>query len=344
MRIKRLLPLAAIAAAAAVLFSGCEAANELAYPDAPYPAQVENLVITKAPTSVVSLSPNLTDILQELGYGSTLIGRSDECDQPAEVAALPSVGSAAEPDVEKIAELGPNLLLSQNSFSKQDLETLSSAGVQVLCIPAATSFEGLEKIYEDLATVFAGKVDGAKKGQTIYSQVEREINLIVSKLPEKQSFFYAVDLTGTAATPDTFDSAVLSLFGDNTASGTGYTADLAAAKEKNPQRFFVAKPYVQNHLASSEAYKDFAAVKENRVFSIDPALLQAQSMRTVESVRQIASLLYPDVNFGGEPGSSSSSGAASSPASQTTSANGSSGTDSSAEASSGASSGANSGQ
>ncbi len=295
---KRLFSLLAAVLTAATLLSGCQAANELENPEAPFPAQVQNVVISQAPASVISLSPSLTDVLRELGYEGNLIGRVDEYDQPAEIGALPSVGSSAEPDIQKIVELSPDLLLSQNSFSKKDLETLTAANVQVLCIPAATNFEELKAIYTDLSTVFVGKVDGAAKGEAVYATVQQALDQITAKLPaEKKSFLYALDADGLVATPDTFESAALSLLGVNVATGEDYAADLAAAAQSNLDVFLVAEPYVQEHVAQSESFKDFEAVKNGQVISIDPELLQVQSLGIADGLRKIAALLYPDAGF-----------------------------------------------
>lgn len=62
---------------------------------------------------IVSLSPALTETLWALDLGDRQIGRSDFCDFPPSVTALPAVGTSLGPNFEAIARLKPALILSE---------------------------------------------------------------------------------------------------------------------------------------------------------------------------------------------------------------------------------------
>ena len=87
----------------------------------------------------------------------------------------------------------------------------------------------------------------------------------------------------------------LVVFGTNAAeAATGYTADAKEMQAKDPDFIFVADPYGLPHLQSNAAYKDFGAVKNGKVYTIDNTLFALQSSRVLEVIQKIVVALYPD--------------------------------------------------
>ncbi|MDH3266703.1 MAG: cobalamin-binding protein [Gammaproteobacteria bacterium] len=64
---------------------------------------------------VVTLAPNLTELVYAVGAGATLVGVSAYSDYPAEALSLPIVGDAFMIDQERLAMLQPDLLLAWQS-------------------------------------------------------------------------------------------------------------------------------------------------------------------------------------------------------------------------------------
>lgn len=61
------------------------------------------------PARIVSTSPSITETLFALGLGDHVVGVSTFCRYPAEVVALPKVGTFLKPNPEAIARLKPDL-------------------------------------------------------------------------------------------------------------------------------------------------------------------------------------------------------------------------------------------
>ena len=81
---------------------------------------------------LVSLTPAITETLGALGALDLVVGRSDWCDHPPEVAALPAVGSALTPNLEAIAGLQPSAILVDASNANQTDDLRAVARVEVL--------------------------------------------------------------------------------------------------------------------------------------------------------------------------------------------------------------------
>lgn len=79
---------------------------------------------------VVSLVPNVTEMLFAVGAGSQVVGISSYDDFPPEAKSLPRVGALLDPDVERILSLRPDLVVVYGSQS--DLEgRFGTAGIRV---------------------------------------------------------------------------------------------------------------------------------------------------------------------------------------------------------------------
>lgn len=83
--------------------------------------------VAEGPPRLVSLAPQITETIAELGAQDQLVGRSDWCSLPVSVTALPAMGSALTPNLEAIAAARPTLVLVERapSISTADLQGLA---------------------------------------------------------------------------------------------------------------------------------------------------------------------------------------------------------------------------
>ena len=73
------------------------------------------------PQRIISLVPNVTEILFAIGAGPQVVAVSTYDIEPAEVRALPTVGALVDPDTERIIALRPDLVVTYRS--QVDLQT-----------------------------------------------------------------------------------------------------------------------------------------------------------------------------------------------------------------------------
>jgi iron complex transport system substrate-binding protein len=67
------------------------------------------------PRRIVSLVPNVTEILFAIGAGPQVVAVSNYDVEPPEVRSLPTVGALLDPDTEKIISLRPDLVVTYGS-------------------------------------------------------------------------------------------------------------------------------------------------------------------------------------------------------------------------------------
>ncbi len=117
---------------------------------------------------IVSLAPNLTEILGAIGAGDRLVGRSSACDMPAEVVArAPIVGDFGRPSLERLLAARPTLVLFVDLEDKTLPATLERLGIrhaEVPCrnlddIPAAVRAVGRLAGRREAAEALAGALE-----------------------------------------------------------------------------------------------------------------------------------------------------------------------------------------
>ena len=87
---------------------------------------------SSAAERIVSLSPAVTELVCQLGQGKLLVGRSEVCNYPAEVRKLPAAGRYADPNLEKLVQLRPTLVLSNDLRAPRVGGVLKKIGARLI--------------------------------------------------------------------------------------------------------------------------------------------------------------------------------------------------------------------
>jgi iron complex transport system substrate-binding protein len=109
-------------------------------------APPQGIPATAGPRRVVTLAPNLTEIVFALGAGRSLVGVSEHSDYPPEAGTIPRVGGL-EVSAEKVASLRPDLVIAtREGNASGPVSALASAGIPVLVLPTGSLDAVLEGI------------------------------------------------------------------------------------------------------------------------------------------------------------------------------------------------------
>ncbi len=81
--------------------------------------------IPTVPQRVIVTSPEAQEIVFALGSGSSLVGNIDQCDFPEEGKKIQKVGDFKTPQIEKIIQLHPDLIITTDLIQKNILNNLS---------------------------------------------------------------------------------------------------------------------------------------------------------------------------------------------------------------------------
>lgn len=95
--------------------------------------------LESAPRRVVSLAPNLTEIVFLLGQEGKLVGVTRYADYPPAAASLPRVGGIVDPDVERIVAAAPDLVLcTTDGNPRERVRVLEAMGIPCFAVGPQT--------------------------------------------------------------------------------------------------------------------------------------------------------------------------------------------------------------
>lgn len=285
----------ALLLAAAIFAGGC-------YRTVPPPREVPVRTFTddlgrtvKVPEkveSIVSLAPNLTEIVYAVGAGDALVGVTTFCNYPAEAGSVRKVGDTQKPNLEAIVALKPQVVfVSTASELEAFMRTLEQQKIAVYVAGPKTLddiFKSIERIgeivgnprrAEDLVQNLKSRAAAARGPVSYGSRPKVFVQVDKDALYTVGSDSYITDLVSRVG-------------------GVSATADLPTAYPKISRETALAmNPDVIIISASSsnrepnEAFRNSPAVKSGRVYRVDADLLSRPGPRVVDALEQIAEKL-----------------------------------------------------
>jgi iron complex transport system substrate-binding protein len=277
--------------------------GETNYPYTIMDSRGEKVTFDKAPTKVVSMAPNITEIIYALGKGSSLVGRTDYCNYPEEVSKVASVGDIITPNVEKIVSLDPDLVLISGTTMPDSLNVLKDLGTKFVVINDQKDFDGVYNTIVNIGQI----LNAGNKANNITVAMKEKVEEIKAKVKDlnKPSTYYVVgygEFGEYTATGDTFLGQMITMAGGNNIAkdATGWKFNLENIVSANPEVMIfssmggtVKDPNAA--LATANGYKDLKVVKEKKVYLINDDLVSRQGPRLAEGLEALAKAIHPDV-------------------------------------------------
>ena len=274
------------------------AADGVSYPITITDSYGKEITFEQEPMKIISLGPNITEMIYDLGAGEKLVGRTDDSDYPEQVLEVQSVGTIFAPNIEGIISLDPDLVIISTHFDQDSQEQIENLGIPVMALFEEKDFTGVYKMINLLGTTINKKAEAANLVEEMTKQVE-EITASVQGL-EKPTVYYVVSsgqYGDYTAGGDTFIGYMLELAGgDNIAKDiSGWSYNLESLVEADPEIIVIGNAY-KDEFIHSQGYSELTAVLEERVYGIDNNLLDRQGYRNVEGLRELVNIFHPEIN------------------------------------------------
>ncbi len=264
-----------------------------------------NLTLDKAPSRIVSLAPSNTEILFYLGLGDKVVGNTTYCNYPEAAKNCTKVGGFADPSLEKVVALKPDLVLATD-IHKPLLESLEDAGMKVLVLDPKT----IEGIISNIQLV--GKACGVENKAIELNQVlTNRINAVnekIANIPDNQRptvYCEIWDQPLMSVGKDSLIGQVIRMAGGinmTDDSGEEYpqiSAEIVIARNPavmiNSYGMGSAKVVTPAEIAGRKGWSQLAFIKNDRIYSIHSDLLNRSAPRIVDGIEKMAQCLYPEL-------------------------------------------------
>ncbi len=266
-----------------------------------YPALVGGINVEDPPTTVVSLSPMLTDLINTLPIGEQLSAVSDNCNNPD---SLPIIGTSLLPNIDKIIELDPEYLITITPLTMRQKISLEQTGTKVLEFDMPTTVTGFSDLAAEIATLFLGKEEGPIVGSGIYgrfsdslAQYSNAINNAVEERPNYTLLFEINGAYGFSATADTMEAQIFSsILGQPAATGQDYATTLEQIADADPEVLILPDSYTIDDLSGTGLETGTAAQNSN-IFFIDMSALETFNPTILFEIAGIAAAVYPELGL-----------------------------------------------
>jgi iron complex transport system substrate-binding protein len=250
---------------------------------------------------IVSLAPNMTEMVYALGLQDKLAGVTDYCDYPPEARTKTRVGGIMNPSIEQVVSLHPDLVLaSRQSNRRETVETLTRLGVAVYASDARTVEDVLA------STRRLGSLLGAKEqGEALAAELHKRLKDLEQRLaghPPQRVVFVVWPSPLISIGRHTFLADALRWAGAESVVDTPQDWPRLSIEEvlrQEPEFLVFASSHANETAGTFEdlrqqpGWRELKAMKERHIAVISEAV-NRPSPRLVDAIEQLARQLHPD--------------------------------------------------
>ncbi len=258
------------------------------------------------PKRIVSLSPDLTEMIYAVGALNRVVGVSDYETYPPEAMQLPKLGGLLNPNLEKLMAMRPDLVILNDGQAPFLEEKLKDLGMHIL----RTSNKSLPQVYESIITIGKATGNEAQAGKVAAATREgvERVSRKTARLPKVRVVLIIDRTPGTlrdlyTATGGSFLAEVVEAAGGQIIvppTKRGYAKlskeDMLAA---NPDVIldFIHGPKSRlagDPLEAWQAMPELKAVRTKRVYGVKEDYVPHASQRVALTAELFARLIHPE--------------------------------------------------
>ncbi len=248
---------------------------------------------------IVSLAPNLTEIVYAVGAGDRLVGDTEYCDYPAEAKSVAKIGDTMNPSVERIIALKPQIVLVSTA---SQLEAFTKQLDQQQIAVFVTNPESLDDVFRSIQTL--GDLFGEHdRAATLVADLHKRADAVEAATKQTKPVKVFYQLSGEPLYTIGRESFVTDLV--RRAGGVSATADVPGAFPRfSDEAAFAARPEAiilptGGSMGSANStivgpLRNSPAVLNDRVYKINGDHLSRPGPRLIEGLEEMARALHPE--------------------------------------------------
>ena len=259
------------------------------------------VVFTFPPKRIVSLAPNVTEILFSLGLDTEIVGVSALSNFPEGAKRKVKVGSYVSPDFEKIVSLKPDLIVATGVGNTRDVvDRLDKLGLPTYVIFPKNVDEILRSIHH-LGQV----VDREREAAVIVQGMKKRRNRVVERVKDlhrPKVFLQVGEAPVVTVGKGSFADDLIRLAGGENIAGNQKEMyprwGMEEVLQRAPEIILISamnpKGDYQKVLQGWSRWKSIPAVKQGRIYTIDSDVIDRPSPRIVDGLEAIGRILHPE--------------------------------------------------
>ena len=260
-------------------------------------------VLGNPPQRIISLAPNVTEILFALGLENRIIGVTRYCNHPKEAQTKNRIGGMVDPDLEKIIALHPDLIIAFRGNPLRLIQRIKSLDLPVFVLESGTTLESVLSLIQRIGRVTRKE----KTAKNLTDHLNRRFNKIKERLNNvrtRPKVFINLHGKGlwTSGKNSFMNDMVREARGRNIAgevTRAWFSYNREELIHKNPDLILVLAKTEKDFLEvktwfSQEAHLESIHAVQNDKFSfLDEDLVTRPGPRIFEAFAQLARILHP---------------------------------------------------
>lgn len=249
---------------------------------------------------LVSLAPNLTEVVYAIGAGDRLVGNTTFCNYPAEAKNVAKVGDTMQPSIERLLALRPQLVLVSTASQLEAFTKQLNEHQIAVYVTDPHDLEGVFRSIQNVGDLLNEPAAASELVKRLRARSET-VEHAIAGLPRVSVFF---QLSGQPLYTAGKSSFVTNLI--ERAGGHSVTSDVNEAWPRlSNETALASRPEAvimlsgdamgaEANTSVAAALRNSPAVKNGRVYVIDGEILTRPGPRLIDGLEQIAHALHPE--------------------------------------------------
>jgi iron complex transport system substrate-binding protein len=261
--------------------------------------------LASAPQRIVSLAPNITEILFALGLGDRVVGVTRYCDYPPEALQKEKIGGMVDPNLEKIQSIRPDLIIGFRGNPLGVLNRLRSLHFPLFVLNLGSSLEGLFQTIEKVGRVTRAN-ESAKTLVAGLKEKHQAVALALRDVSKKPKVFLSVYGQGlwTCGEGSYLNDLLIQAGGVNIAAHIPrrwLQLNREQLIHENPDVIIIMAKDKERFSQAGESFradprlKDVRAVKDNSIHWLDENIAGRFGPRLIDALDTVARILHPEM-------------------------------------------------
>lgn len=267
--------------------------------------EVKSDTDAKSMGKVIASSVAIVEILDAMNVPMVGVPTSSYA-LPDSVANATEIGNPMSPDMEVIASLEPDYIISVNSLESELGEQFEALGAETY-FADLSSYEGLKTTIIDLGELFGTQ----SEAESVIGELEEKEESVAASIEGKESpsvlVIFGAGNSFMVASESTYVGDLVRIVGGQNvitdAPSSFSPIDMEYLAGQNPDYILLmahANPEeslaaLQSEFESNEAWQNFDAVKQNRVYALETGYFgMSANLEAGEALEKLVEILYPE--------------------------------------------------
>ena len=257
----------------------------------------------RPPERIVSMAPNVTEILFALGLGGRVAGVTRCCDYPPEARSLPRIGGLVDPNIEIVRSLDPDLVIAFRGNPLRLVDRIRKLGLPVFVLDIGEGLEDLPLLISKIGLITGAEARAEALAAALRGRL-RAVDAALKGIDSRPKVFVLLYGQGlwTCGGESYVDDLIARAGGANVAAALPKKWVLYKRERiirDDPDVVFIlsrsSKDFAagRDWLAGMAGIEAVSAVRSGRVYELDENAASRFGPRLVDVLDRMAAVLHP---------------------------------------------------